>query len=79
MIIKKKGQRAIDRILRIAPEQQHNTISCPSCGQKCLKMQRNNHIKCWLCNTNFCFICKHKITGTITAHFKPGQCLQHSD
>jgi E3 ubiquitin-protein ligase RNF14 len=75
-----KGQRVINRILDLAPNQQRNAINCPTCGQICLKMERNNHIKCWLCQTNFCFCCKSKIIGIVTVHFKAGGlCKQHSD
>lgn len=75
-----QGQRVINRILDLAPNQQRNAINCPTCGQKCLKMERNNHIKCWLCQTNFCFCCKSKILGIVTSHFKAGGlCKQHSD
>lgn len=65
-------------MLEINPELANNNCHCPMCKQACLKGQdRNNHIKCWNCKTNFCFICKQRIIGLVTAHFL-GPCNQHS-
>jgi hypothetical protein len=55
-------------------------MGCPSCGQINLKVDKNNHLKCWLCATNFCFECKKRIIGNVSNHFKPGSaCKQHSE
>lgn len=56
-------------------------MGCPSCGQINLKVDKNNHLKCWLCATNFCFECKKRIIGNVSNHFRPGSafCKQHSE
>ena len=74
-----EGQRAVQRVLELAPEQRRNAINCPTCAQQSIKMERNNHIKCWLCQTNFCFMCRKAINGNVTNHFKRSTCKQHSD
>jgi E3 ubiquitin-protein ligase RNF14 len=73
-------QLAVERIERLMPDQVKNLIKCPSCKQKCLKTERNNLIKCWLCFTSFCFQCKKRIIGNVCAHYKNSlKCLMHSD
>lgn len=73
-------QIQVERVLNIMPEQRRNVINCVTCGQRNLKLARNNHIKCWLCKTNFCFECRKKIVGNFSAHFSTvSKCKQHSD
>ena len=59
---------------------QLNLRACPRCRQRNLKEARNNHMKCWSCKADFCYICV-KLTGNpVSAHFKPpSTCQQHSD
>lgn len=73
-----EAQVAMERILQLVPEQRRNIINCTTCGQINLKVQRNNHIKCWLCKTNVCFECKKKIIGNVTSHYILSNCKQHS-
>ncbi|KAK3767142.1 hypothetical protein RRG08_018013 [Elysia crispata] len=65
-------------MVEINPELANNYIRCPMCKQENMKgRDRNNHIKCWNCKTNFCFVCKQRIIGIVSAHFI-GPCKQHS-
>ncbi|GFO18180.1 E3 ubiquitin-protein ligase rnf14 [Plakobranchus ocellatus] len=65
-------------MLELNPDLQNNRCYCPMCKQQNLKsLDRNNHIKCWNCKTNFCFLCKQRISGVVSAHFV-GPCTQHS-
>ncbi|GFR90978.1 E3 ubiquitin-protein ligase RNF14 [Elysia marginata] len=77
-------RRVPDAVLRmramvaINPEMANNHCRCPMCKQACLKgADGNNHIKCWNCKANFCFVCNQRIIGPVTAHFT-GPCKQHS-
>lgn len=63
------GQVVVERVISLMPEQRRNVIACPTCGQRNLKANQNNHIKCWLCKTNFCFECRRKILGSVGVHF----------
>ncbi|XP_005110492.1 E3 ubiquitin-protein ligase RNF14 [Aplysia californica] len=64
--------------LELNPELRNNRCSCPVCKQQNLKgNDKNNHMKCWNCKSNFCFYCKQKIVGQISAHFMGG-CPHHS-
>lgn len=71
----------IDQALNANPENRRNLLRCAKCGQRNLKKQRNNHIKCWACATHMCFICKDRIQEKVLmSHFGPGKpCVQHSD
>ena len=54
--------------------------ACPRCRQRNLKEARNNHIKCWSCKADFCYMCVKLIGNPVSAHFRtPGTCQQHSD
>ncbi|RUS70819.1 hypothetical protein EGW08_021419 [Elysia chlorotica] len=65
-------------IAEINPELANNYCRCPMCKQESMKgPDRNNHIKCWNCKTNYCFMCKQRIIGVVSAHFT-GPCRQHS-
>lgn len=77
-----EAQVRVERVLNLMPEQRRNVIGCPMCGQRNLKINRNNHIKCWLCKTNFCFECRKKIVErSVSAHYAASgsKCKQHSD
>lgn len=74
-----EGQVRIERVINLMPEERRNCVNCITCGQRNLKVERNNHIKCWLCKTNFCFECRKKIVGNISAHFIGSKCKQHSE
>ena len=77
--VKHEDQVRIDRVLNLMPEQRRNVINCVTCGQRNLKLDKNNHIKCWLCKTNFCFECRKRIIGNVSAHFMGSKCKQHSE
>ncbi|KAL3864204.1 hypothetical protein ACJMK2_005908 [Sinanodonta woodiana] len=74
-------QKAILRDIKLAeqdPERQNDLVVCPGCKQRNLREKKNNHMKCWNCNTNFCFSCKQRLKGTISSHFTGGStCRQH--
>ena len=54
--------------------------ACPRCRQRNLKEARNNHMKCWSCKADFCYMCVKLIGNPVSAHFKAsGTCQQHSD
>ena len=54
--------------------------TCSRCRQRNLKEARNNHIKCWSCKADFCYVCGKLIGTPVSAHFKAsGGCQQHSD
>lgn len=76
-----EAQVAMERVINLMPEQRRNVIACPTCGQRNLKTNQNNHIKCWLCKTNFCFECRKKIVGNVSGHFMGAnsKCKQHSE
>ena len=62
------------------PKAKERTRLCPRCRQKCLKVNNNNHLKCWNCKTPFCYQCGKVIKGTVTMHFATSSsCSQHSD
>ncbi|CAL1546258.1 unnamed protein product [Lymnaea stagnalis] len=51
---------------------------CPMCKQVSLKgRDNNNHIRCWNCKSDFCFLCRQRITSSVTSHYS-GPCVQHS-
>ena len=69
----------------LLPEQVVNEISfdakekdirkCPKCKSKIQRVNENNHGKCAVCKTQFCFLCSAIIKGTV--HFKLQGCRQH--
>ncbi|XP_050400274.1 E3 ubiquitin-protein ligase RNF14 [Patella vulgata] len=74
-----EGALWIEVNLQLNPDARSKLIVCPMCKQNNLKNGTNNHMKCWNCKTNFCFLCKTRITGMITTHFNSASpCRQHS-
>ncbi|CAL1540833.1 unnamed protein product [Lymnaea stagnalis] len=64
--------------LEVNPDLANRRCYCPMCKQVSLKgRDNNNHIKCWNCKTNFCFLCRQRITGSVPIHYS-GPCVQHS-
>jgi len=56
---------------------------CPRCRQMNAKgHDGNNYLKCWACNTAFCYLCRGVVNkkgkGT-KPHFGKGGCPQHGD
>ncbi|XP_071117850.1 E3 ubiquitin-protein ligase RNF14-like [Haliotis cracherodii] len=68
----------IEATLQVDPDARKRVCACPTCGQRNLKNNRNNHIKCWGCKSNFCFLCRKRIVGSVTSHFTSSVCEQHS-
>ncbi len=58
----------------------HNIVHCITCKQICVKTGKNNHIVCWTCQTQFCFLCfTHLRKGIKKTHYGPGTvCQQHT-
>lgn len=53
---------------------------CPRCHQRNMKENRNNHMKCWACKTDFCYQCAKQISSSMSVHYKvTSSCQQHSD
>jgi len=53
-----------------------NVGRCPKCRREMPRRNRNNHMVCWGCKAQFCFLCSELIYGT--AHFNKGGCVQHT-
>jgi|UPI00048F25D0 E3 ubiquitin-protein ligase RNF14 len=54
---------------------------CTYCGQQVFKEGKNNHMTCWSCKRQFCFLCKKALLkGKAGAHFGTGagKCKQHT-
>ncbi|KAG2447213.1 hypothetical protein HYH02_007953 [Chlamydomonas schloesseri] len=54
---------------------------CVVCGQQNLKEGGNNNIRCWSCNSHFCYLCRTWLRNKPGAHFSTGagRCKQHTD
>lgn len=61
----------------VNPDLQSQQRKCPGRKQTNLKSGSNNHLKCWNCKSNFCFVCNQRIMKNVAHHFK-GPCQQHS-
>tara|TARA_B100001173_G_C16024465_1_gene563413 strand:+ start:1730 stop:3703 length:1974 start_codon:yes stop_codon:yes gene_type:complete len=67
----------------IEKERQQNSKQCPFCGQRMMRHNENNHIKC-TCGQEFCFLCQCPLRGHKEArsgynHFQYTACIQHGD
>ncbi|CEL92756.1 unnamed protein product [Vitrella brassicaformis CCMP3155] len=70
----RRGHRAAGMMLRIR--------QCPQCHSRNQKQGANNHIICWACRANFCYLCGARLQGkgAIGAHFGLGaRCRQHTN
>lgn len=73
-----QGAQRVQEALDLNPEVHNMLAQCPRCRQRNLKAGRNNHIRCWSCNKNFCFLCKGSFSK-LAEHFSATGCPQHSD
>ncbi|XP_078584613.1 uncharacterized protein LOC144866800 isoform X1 [Branchiostoma floridae x Branchiostoma japonicum] len=72
---------AIRGILSIDPFAFDRTecADCPACHRMNRKRNTNNHIRCVVCKTSYCFTCKKSLTGNVGGHYKKGMpCVQHT-
>lgn len=72
-------QEIEDAIILGGEGAQKNLIRCPRCRQRNLRGEnKNNHMKCWNCRTNFCFLCAEVLMPPFTKHFTKSLCKQHT-
>ncbi|XP_066269436.1 uncharacterized protein [Branchiostoma lanceolatum] len=72
---------AIRGILEVDPSAFDNAecSACPACHRMNRKRNTDNHIRCVVCKTSYCFTCKRRITGNVGGHYKKGMtCVQHT-
>jgi E3 ubiquitin-protein ligase RNF14 len=55
-------------------------MRCLQCGQFCIKVARNNHVKCIWCRADCCFHCNTLLQGrrVLKEHFGVNKCPQHT-
>lgn len=64
------GERRRDRAADV--------VSCVRCKAANARFDRNNHVRCWSCNTSFCAACRSVVAKT-SEHYGPGKpCKQHA-
>ncbi|MCL7049193.1 hypothetical protein MKW94_003933 [Papaver nudicaule] len=71
-----RQERQMQNQLRIENPANH-AHPCPICRQINAKVENNNHILCWSCQTNYCYLCR-KIVKRISQHYGAKGCKQHS-
>jgi len=50
---------------------------CVRCKAANVMFDRNNHVRCWACNSSFCAACRNLVAKT-SEHYGPGKpCRQH--
>lgn len=60
-----------------APRERAADIAvCVRCKAANATFDRNNHVRCWACNSSFCAACRNLVTKT-SEHYGPGKCKQH--
>ncbi|XP_078584611.1 putative E3 ubiquitin-protein ligase ariadne-2 [Branchiostoma floridae x Branchiostoma japonicum] len=72
---------AIREILKVDPAafDRAECAACPACHRMNRKRNTDNHIRCVVCKTSYCFTCKQRLTGNVGSHYKKGMpCVQHT-
>eukprot|EP00798_Chlamydomonas_sp_ICE-L_P006632 gene6632-3290_t len=54
-------------------DQRARPCYCPVCGQVNIKEARNNNMRCWSCNNNFCYLCHEWLRTKPGSHFGTGK------
>lgn len=71
-----EGALLVQEALQLNPRA--NVIACLRCRQRNLRIQHNNHVRCWQCHANMCYKCRQLIQGKVTAHYAANMpCQQH--
>ncbi|GAM26556.1 hypothetical protein SAMD00019534_097310 [Acytostelium subglobosum LB1] len=52
-------------------------LKCVNCKTLIGRTNNNNHLKCYNCSTQMCYMCKQAIQGT--KHYSTSGCKQHGD
>ncbi|XP_052096502.1 E3 ubiquitin-protein ligase RNF14-like [Mytilus californianus] len=52
---------------------------CPECTENNLRKENINHVICWKCSTNFCYLCRKRLYPPIGRHFLRTKCSRYSD
>ena len=70
----------VDRGMVMAGRPGARLCRCPVCGQENAKEGNNNLMRCWACNSHFCYACRGWLRQKVGAHYGPGGagCKQHS-
>ncbi|KAI3851037.1 hypothetical protein MKX03_014462 [Papaver bracteatum] len=73
---RRRHERRVQNQLRIEDPANH-VQRCPICSQKIAKVENNNHIFCWSCQQDYCYLCR-RIVKRSSEHYGPKGCKQHS-
>ncbi|XP_013407485.1 E3 ubiquitin-protein ligase RNF14 isoform X2 [Lingula anatina] len=75
-----EGAVRVEAQLEEDPNAKNNLMKCLNCKQPNIRQDKNNHIKCWCCKINMCFMCKKRFQETVTQHYTSSKpCQQHTD
>ncbi|XP_035660459.1 uncharacterized protein DDB_G0292642-like isoform X4 [Branchiostoma floridae] len=72
---------AVRGILKVDPTafDHAECAPCPACHRMNRKRNTDNHIRCVVCKTSYCFTCEQRLTGNVGSHYKKGTpCVQHT-
>eukprot|EP00058_Branchiostoma_floridae_P021883 XP_002607373.1 hypothetical protein BRAFLDRAFT_69779 [Branchiostoma floridae] len=63
---------AVRGILKVDPTafDHAECAACPACHRMNRKRNTDNHIRCVVCKTSYCFTCKQRLTGNVGSHYK---------